>query len=71
MSGVGFSTALSAGIAFQALETAVSVLGGSAAVAYLAKPPVPALVAARRGRGGCLASPPPSAPPCSSRFGSY
>ena len=54
MSGVSFSTALSAGIAFQALETAVSVLGGSAAVAYLARPPVPIWWMRAAGTAGCI-----------------
>jgi uncharacterized membrane protein YbhN (UPF0104 family) len=42
LTGVGFPAALSAGIAFQALETAVSVLAGAAGIAYLARPPAPA-----------------------------
>jgi uncharacterized membrane protein YbhN (UPF0104 family) len=54
LAGVGFGTALSAGIAFQALETAVSVLGGSAAIAYLARPPVPAWWMRAAGTAGCL-----------------
>jgi uncharacterized membrane protein YbhN (UPF0104 family) len=54
LSGVGFGTALSAGIAYQALESAVSVLGGSVAVAYLARPPVPAWWMRAAGTAGCL-----------------
>jgi hypothetical protein len=54
LAGIGFGTALSAGIAFQALETAVSVLGGSAGVAYLARPPVPAWWLRAAGTAGCL-----------------
>lgn len=54
LAGVGFGTALTAGIAFQALETAVSVLGGSAAVAYLARPPVPVWWMRAAGTAGCL-----------------
>jgi uncharacterized membrane protein YbhN (UPF0104 family) len=54
LAGIGFGTALSAGIAFQALETAVSVLGGSAAVGYLARPPVPAWWLRAAGTAGCL-----------------
>jgi uncharacterized membrane protein YbhN (UPF0104 family) len=54
LAGVGFGTALSAGIAFQALETAVSVLAGSASVAYLARPPVPVWWLRAAGTAGCL-----------------
>jgi uncharacterized membrane protein YbhN (UPF0104 family) len=42
LTGVPFPAALSAGIAFQALETAVSLLAGAAGIAYLASPPAPA-----------------------------
>jgi uncharacterized membrane protein YbhN (UPF0104 family) len=42
LTGVGFPAALSAGIAFQALETMVSLLAGTAGIAYLARPPAPA-----------------------------
>lgn len=54
LTGVDFSTALSAGIAFQALETAISVLGGSAGVAYLARPPVPVWWMRAAGTAACL-----------------
>jgi uncharacterized membrane protein YbhN (UPF0104 family) len=54
LTGVGFPAALSAGIAFQALETAVSLLAGTAGIAYLARPPVPAWWLRAVGPAVCL-----------------
>jgi uncharacterized membrane protein YbhN (UPF0104 family) len=54
LTGVDFSTALSAGIAFQALETAVNVLAGGAGVAYLARPPLHVWWLRAAGTAGCL-----------------
>ena len=54
LTGVGFPAALSAGIAFQALETAVSLLAGSAGIAYLARPPAPAWWLRAVGPAACL-----------------
>jgi len=55
MVGVDGTTAISAGIAFQAVETAVSMLAGSAGLLYLARLPVPAWTLRVAGAGACLA----------------
>jgi len=55
LQGVDTTAALSAGIAFHALESAVSMLVGGAGLLYLARPSLPGWTWRLAGSGACLA----------------